>query len=88
MSDVTTFDRARIAHAALRDLPRDYARTIAADALGATRGPLPPFLSPVDDAKWWASTATVNELKAYAASAFLAMDPATRRAFLNWTRKQ
>jgi len=85
---LTTFDKSRIAYVALKELPHDHARSIAADALAGAGCPPPPFLDVKEDAKWWADLATVEELRAYSAYAFLAMPKGDRRDFLKWGAQQ
>jgi hypothetical protein len=76
-------ERAMLAYAALRSLDPDNAETVARSVLGGADGPLPTFLSPMDDARFWASVANRLELKAYTFAAFEAMDKRDQTAFLN-----
>jgi hypothetical protein len=46
--------------------------------------PLPVFLSPMEDALFWSSYATRNELKAYAVACLEAMNPNDQSAFLGY----
>ncbi|MDV7145632.1 hypothetical protein R3X27_23360 [Tropicimonas sp. TH_r6] len=85
---ITTFDRGQISFFALQSLPRDYARSLALEALGGAGYPPVPFLDVVDDARWWASNASIEELKAYGYHCFLAMPPEIQRAFLDWGHGQ
>jgi hypothetical protein len=54
----------------------------AIHAKTATVMPLPPFLDPVEDAAWWAATASEEELKAVLAAAFLNLPARDREEFL------
>lgn len=78
---LTVCERAGMAVAALRSLPDDYALDTAAAAFGSMGSPLPPFLGGMDDARWWASYANRQELKAYALACFEALDPQDQAAF-------
>lgn len=78
---LTVFERAGLSVSALRSLPDGHALETAAAALGATGGPLPPFLGGMEDARHWASLATDRELKAYALACFEAMSPRDQNAF-------
>lgn len=78
---LTVCERAGMAVAALRSLPDDYALDTAAAAIGSMGDPLPPFLGGMDDARWWASYATRQELKAYALACFEAMTSQDQAAF-------
>lgn len=78
---LTVCERAGMAVAALRSLPNDYALDTAAAALGSKGSPLPPFLGGMEDARWWASYATQQELKAYALACFEALPPQDQAAF-------
>ena len=78
---LTVSERAALAFAALSALDHDSAVSTAAAACGASGAPLPAFLRRMDDARDWASLASRNELKAYAAAAFDAMSRADQAAF-------
>lgn len=78
---LTVCERAGMAVAALRSLPDEYALETAAAALGSQCGPLPPFLGGMEDARFWASYATRQELKAYGLACFEAMAPQDQAAF-------
>lgn len=84
---LSTLDKGRVAYEILRAIPRDYGRSIAFDALDGAGYPV-PFLSVAEDAKWWAGCATLDELRAYGAHAFLAMPRRVRSDFLAWGAKQ
>ena len=75
--------RLALAFAALTSLDPDDATLAAESVIGAAGSPLPPFLAPMDDARFWASLATRRELKAYALASFEAMQPADQAAFLD-----
>ncbi len=72
-----------LAYSALRSLNADNAETVARGVLGTADGPLPAFLSPMDDARFWASLASRLELKAYALAAFEVMSERDQTAFLD-----
>lgn len=75
-------ERASLSWAALRSLDAGHAEAVASCILSATGAPLPTFLAPMDDARWWASVASRAELKAYALSAFEALPQSDQRAFI------
>ena len=79
---LTVCERAGLAVAALRSLPDDCALDTAATAIGSMGDPLPPFLGGMEDARWWASYSTRQELKAYALACFEAMAPQDQAAFV------
>lgn len=70
---LTVNERAALAVAALLSLPDTHVADTAATVLGAAGDPLPAFLGGMDDARFWASIASENELKAYALACFEAM---------------
>lgn len=78
---LTVCERAGMAVAALGSLPDEYALDACAAALGSMGSPSPPFLGGMGDARWWASYATPQELKAYALACFEAMTPQDQAAF-------
>ncbi|QFU07294.1 hypothetical protein PARPLA_01183 [Rhodobacteraceae bacterium THAF1] len=75
--------RVAMAWASLKSLDGDDAVATAESVLGGAGSPLPPFLSPMNDARWWASLANRAELKAYTLAAFQAMRPVDQAAFLD-----
>ncbi|SLN20108.1 hypothetical protein ROJ8625_00715 [Roseivivax jejudonensis] len=75
--------RAALAWAALRSLEEPLAEAVAATVLGSSDGPLPAFLDPMSDARFWASVASRRELKAYASAAFEALCIRDQSAFLD-----
>ena len=63
--------------------PRESLQILAAALEDMSRGsPLPVLLSPMEDARWWASFAQPNELKSYAVACFEAMAPKVQVSFL------
>ena len=78
---LTVTELAGLAAAALGALPEGRAFQVAASILGASGDPLPPFLGGMDDARFWASLATQQELKAYALAAYEAMGARDQAAF-------
>ncbi|WP_299677470.1 hypothetical protein [uncultured Roseobacter sp.] len=76
-------ERAGLAYAALSTLSDEDARAVAETALTAAGYPLPPLLTPMNDARWWASIASRAECKAYALAAYEALSPAEQMAFRN-----
>ncbi len=78
---LTASERAILAFSVLRSLHPADAETASAAALGASGEPLPAFLGGMSDARFWASLATSQELKAYALAAFEAMGAKDQAAF-------
>ena len=76
-------ERAALAWASLRSLDADDALNVAEAVLTGADYPLPPFLAPMEDARWWADLANRRERKAYALAAYEAMSPADQAAFLD-----
>ena len=74
-------ERAILAFSALRSLQPAHAETAAAAALRAGGAPLPAFLGGLSDARFWASYATPQELRAYALAAYEAMGAKDQAAF-------
>jgi hypothetical protein len=71
MARMTPEERAALAWAALRSLDTpEQAELVAESVLKFADYPLPTFLSPMDDARWWASFASLKERKAYALAAY------------------
>ena len=79
---LTPNERAALAFAALNSLEPDEAEMTAAAVVGSAGAPLPPFLGGMDEARLWASYATLSELKAYTLAAFEAMQAKDQAAFL------
>jgi len=75
-----------LCHAIAECDPQDACEIMAA-ALEDLGSPLPVLLSAMDDARWWASFATPNELKAYALACFEVMCPKVRAAFLGHVQR-
>lgn len=79
---LTIKERAALAWAALHALDTpEQAERVAQTVLTAADHPLPVFLSPMEDARWWASVASLNERKAYALAAYEALPLAEQIAF-------
>lgn len=78
---LTEGERAMLAYFALTSLAPDHVEMTAAAVIGAAGDPLPPFLGGMEDARFWASWASPNELKAYALACFEAMEPKDQAAF-------
>lgn len=81
---LTPAERACLSFASLQSLPEDQAIETAAAVFEGAGYPLRPFLGGMEDARWWASLASVNELKAYALAAFEALPPKERAAFFRF----
>jgi hypothetical protein len=81
---LTDIERAALSWAALRSLDHADALAVAETVLGGAGAPLPPFLAPVDEAQFWASIASPQELDAYALACIRAMAPGRRTAFLDY----
>ncbi|MCF7777313.1 hypothetical protein GLP59_06550 [Sulfitobacter sp. M220] len=81
---LTNKERAALAWAALRALDTPaQAETVAATLLTFADYPLPTFLNPMEDARWWASFASLKERKAYALAAYEALPMREQMAFRN-----
>lgn len=81
---LTVEERAALAWAALRALDTpEQAELIAETVLTFADYPLPTFLNPMDDARWWASFASLKERKAYALAAYEALSMREQMAFRN-----
>lgn len=79
---MTSEERAALAWAALRSLDTpEQAEMVAEAVLQFADYPLPTFLSPMDDARWWASFASLKERKAYALAAYEALPEREQMAF-------
>ena len=74
-------EQINLATAGLFVLTPDEREIVAAKVLGADGAPLPSFLGGMDDARFWASTATHNDLKAYALAAYEALPVKEQNAF-------
>ncbi len=74
-------ERAALAFAALCSLEPAHAERTAAAVIGEAGCPLPAFLSPMDDARFWASIAGRSELKAYVLASYEALSPKDQAAF-------
>jgi len=75
-------ERAALAWAALRSLEPDDAELVAVEVLDGAGYPLPPSMTPMEDARWWTAMASRRELKAFAICAFEALCPSDQAAFL------
>lgn len=80
---LTGAERAALAWAALRSLDDDDAREVANTVIQDAGAPLPPFISPMDEAAFWADIASPAELDAYALACVRNMAPDRRAAFLD-----
>ena len=80
-SRLTDAERAALAFSALKSLRPDHSQATAAAALSAGHTPLPPFLGGMDEARFWAASATPSERKAIALAAFEAMSRTDQAAF-------
>ena len=79
---MTPEERAALAFPALRSLDTpEQAELVAEAVLKFADYPLPTFLNPMDDARWWASFASLKERKAYALAAYEALPPHEQMAF-------
>lgn len=76
-------ERGMMAYTSLRAMDADNAESVVRAAMGGADGPLPTFLAPMDDARFWASMANRLELKAYVLAAFEAMAQTDQAAFLD-----
>ena len=82
MARMTIEERAALAWAALRSLDTpEQVELVAESVLKFADCPLPTFLSPMDDARLWASFASLKERKAYALAAYEALPPREQMAF-------
>jgi hypothetical protein len=77
-------ERVAIAFSCLASLEEDQAEEVASAALGVAGAPLPPFMTPTEDARYWASCANRTELKAYVAAAFEALSIRDQAAFIQY----
>jgi hypothetical protein len=79
---LTIEERAALAWAALRALDAsDQVEMIAQAVMQSAGSPLPTFLNPISDARWWASIASRSERKAYALAAYEALSEQDQMAF-------
>lgn len=84
MARLTVEERAALAWAALRALDTpEQAEQVAEAVLSFADYPLPTFLNPMEDARWWASFASLKERKAYALAAYEALPMREQMAFRN-----
>ncbi|MGY9046002.1 hypothetical protein P775_17490 [Puniceibacterium antarcticum] len=67
--------------AGLATLDADQRDAVTRPLMGGAGAPLPTFLNPMTDARWWASCASRSELKAYALAAYEAMSAKDQTAF-------
>ena len=84
---LTDTERAALAWAAMRSLDEDHAREVAYTVIQGAGAPLPPFISPMDEASFWADIASESELKAYALACFNRLSKRDQRAFLSHVRE-
>lgn len=84
---LTPRERVAMTVALLAALPQADAETAIHAGLGGAGYPLPPFLSPVSDAQWWADRANLSELRAYCLASFRAMPARDRRDFLEFVAR-
>ncbi|WP_291734069.1 hypothetical protein [Leisingera sp. F5] len=79
---MTIEERTGLAWAALRALEdTEQVEMVAEAILNHAGSPLPTFLSPMDDARWWASFASLKERKAFARAAYEALPLKEQMAF-------
>jgi hypothetical protein len=84
MVRMTVEERAALAWAALRSLDTpEQAEMVAETVLSFAGYPLPAFLNPMEDARWWAARASLKECKAYALAAYEALPVRDQMAFRN-----
>lgn len=80
-------ERASLAWAALKALPPDLTTNVIKSVLPhCVAAPLPPLLSHMDEAAYWADLAEPEALDAYCLAAFRAMSGARQLAFLEFTQ--
>ncbi|GGL80322.1 hypothetical protein [Wenxinia marina] len=79
---LTASERAAMAWASLRSLDPDDAMAVVMTALPAAGAPMPPWTDPLEDAEWWTSRASPDELRAYLAAIFNALPRMDREDFL------
>lgn len=78
---LTTGERAALLLSALASLDLDEALFLLKHTIGGAGYPLPAFLGGMDDARFWAASASRSELKAYALACFEAMPSGDQAAF-------
>jgi hypothetical protein len=73
----------------MRIAPRDPAITIMNKAVTdlSIGMPVPPLMTISDEATWWTSLASTEELKYYAAAIFNALSQDDKAAFMGYARK-
>jgi hypothetical protein len=76
-------ERGMMAYMSLRSMDADNAAKVAEAVLGNAGSPLPTLISSMDDARFWASLAARQELKAFALAAFEMMGQRDQIAFLD-----
>lgn len=89
-SRLTREERLALAYIGVSSLDEDQAAELVgtiAQALGGAGAPLPAFGDLADDARLWASTASLAELKAYGWHAFLALPERSKRDFVAAARR-
>ena len=71
---------------AVTNLPREDRLPVLELAVDHYRAgqPIPPLMGYMDEARHWASWATRNEIKAYAAACIERMNPADIAALIGW----
>ena len=89
-SKLSPEERWWLAWAVLRVCDDGEAEAVAEAVLGPAQGagaPQPPFLDVVDDAAWWSSIASIEELRAYAVAAAHAMSAVERAGLLTFLNR-
>ncbi len=80
---LTPSELASLAYAALKAQEPEHALLTVNAALGGLGTPLPPLLSRMREAKFWADTAPLASVKACVLAGYNRMPPKDRSAFLN-----
>ncbi len=78
--------RAKLALLALDACEEDHAQNIAGHVLSGSVAPVAPFLSPMDEAAFWADLATPDELDAYCLASFNRMSGRRQADFLGFVQ--
>ncbi|MEM6891727.1 MAG: hypothetical protein AAF636_26940 [Pseudomonadota bacterium] len=84
MARLTVEERLSVTYAALRSLEPDEAAQVFEFACPSAGYPPPTLDNVMHDARWWASFAIEDELKAYSVAVYEAMSPEGQAAFLEW----
>lgn len=81
-------ERYELARSVLLAMRPEVTEVLFEDVMGGAGYPLPTFIDPLDDARWWADMANEAELEAFCFATFMALPRSVKLDFIEFAKAE